>query len=93
METEVAGIWEDYWASTRSASGTAFSTWEATCLATRVLSRIEEAFGVDMPLQALFESPTLEGFAAALGQKAVESMEGIEGLSEEELALLFQEES
>ncbi len=32
-------------------------------LVTRVLSRIRQAFGVDLPVQALFESPTLRGLA------------------------------
>jgi amino acid adenylation domain-containing protein len=94
LETEVAGIWGDVLGIDQVGLGDGFFDLGGhSLLATRVLSRIEEAFGVDMPLQTLFESPTLEGFAAALGQKAVESMDGIEGLSEEELELLFQEES
>jgi acyl carrier protein len=94
LEMEVAGIWGDVLGVDQvGLQDGFFDLGGHSLLATRVLSRIEEAFGVDMPLQTLFESPTLEGFAAALGQKAVESMEGLEGLSEEELALLFQEES
>jgi amino acid adenylation domain-containing protein len=91
LEAEVAGIWGDVLGIDQvGLQDGFFDLGGHSLLATRVLARIEEAFGVELPLQTLFESPTLEGFAAALGQKAVESMDGI---SEEELALLIQEES
>jgi amino acid adenylation domain-containing protein len=35
-------------------------------LATRVVSRVREAFHVDLPLRAIFESPTLSALAAAI---------------------------
>ncbi|MDQ6798420.1 MAG: amino acid adenylation domain-containing protein, partial [Actinomycetota bacterium] len=36
-------------------------------LATQVVSQAREAFGRDLPLQAIFETPTVRGLAAALG--------------------------
>ena len=91
LETEVAGIWGDILGVAQvGLEDGFFDLGGHSLLATRVLARIEEAFGIDMPLQTLFESPTLEGFTAALGKKALESLEG---LAEDELALLLQEES
>jgi amino acid adenylation domain-containing protein len=37
-------------------------------LATKVLSRVNESLGVELPLQALFRSPTIAGFTAAIGE-------------------------
>ena len=35
-------------------------------LATQVISRVREAAEIELPLRALFQSPTVEGLAAAL---------------------------
>jgi len=45
-------------------------------LATRVMSKIREAFGVEVPLRALFESPTVEGLAVQV-EEARSACEGI----------------
>ena len=55
-------------------------------LATQLLSRVQKAFGVEMPLRSLFEHPTLAEFALAIEARIVES---VEALTEEETASLL----
>jgi len=68
-------------------------------LATKVLSRLFDALGVELPLQALFEAPTLSGFAVLVGQSML-AASGDEGqrlldeladMSEEEVLSLLAE--
>jgi acyl carrier protein len=41
-------------------------------LATKVLARVNETFGVELPLQTLFKSPTIASFTAAIGEALLE---------------------
>jgi acyl carrier protein len=41
-------------------------------MATQVLSRVHEAFGVELPLRAMFDNPTVAGLAEVLLQKELE---------------------
>ncbi|TYP76738.1 non-ribosomal peptide synthetase [Paenibacillus methanolicus] len=73
MERKLAGIWEDVLGVPRI--GLADNFFEAgghSLKAMTLLSRVHQAFAVEIPLRALFTSPTLEGFAAAI-QEANES--------------------
>jgi amino acid adenylation domain-containing protein len=47
-------------------------------LATQVASRIREAFGIEIPLQSLFERPTVEGLAEEIRKR----LRGAQGLEE-----------
>jgi amino acid adenylation domain-containing protein len=76
--------------------------WELgghSLLATKVLSRLYDDLGVELPLQALFEAPTLSGFAVMVGQNML-AASGEEGqrlldelseMSEEEVLSLLAE--
>ncbi len=41
-------------------------------MATQVLSRVQKAFGVELPLRAMFDTPTVAGLAEAVIQKSLE---------------------
>jgi len=69
-------------------------------MATQVVSRIRDAFGVDVSLRALFENPTIEGIATAITEMEVKEqnsddlgqlLDELEGLSEEEVQRLLNE--
>ena len=63
-------------------------------LATQMLVRIEQLFGVELPLRSLFEAPTIEDLAARIAEQRTNVdaddlealLSSLEGLSEEEVS-------
>ncbi|MBV9773172.1 MAG: AMP-binding protein, partial [Gemmatimonadetes bacterium] len=77
-EERLAAIWAEVLRVERVGAHDSFSALGGhSLLATRVITRVRDAFGVDVPLRAFFETPTLaamaervEGLAGAPGEAA-----------------------
>ncbi len=62
-ETLIATIWEDLLGNEIGVHDNFFALGGHSLLATQLISRIREAFGVEVPLRDLFEQPTVAALA------------------------------
>jgi len=69
-ETRLAGLWREVLGvPTLTATDNFFERGGYSLLALRLYGRIEQEFGVRLPLPTLFQAPTLEALAEAVAQK------------------------
>jgi amino acid adenylation domain-containing protein len=69
-ETQLARTWGELLGVTAvGRHADFFASGGHSLLATRLVARIADEFGVELPLRALFEHPTLSGVAAAIDER------------------------
>jgi iturin family lipopeptide synthetase A len=93
----VARIWADVLAVDQvGIHDTFLELGGHSLLATRLLSRVRDAFQVDVPLPCLFAAPTVAGVAAAILHRCTEDLDRLiaelESLPEEEARQIIQAE-
>jgi acyl carrier protein len=70
VQERLAAMWAEVLRVERvGATDNFFELGGHSLMATQVLSRVQEAFGVELPLRAMFDSPTVAGLSEAIIQK------------------------
>jgi amino acid adenylation domain-containing protein len=91
VEERLAEIWEEVLGLEQiGVNDNFFELGGHSLLATQVISRMRDAFNTDLPLQSIFESPTIAGLASIIngdgaGQEAQAARGGLEQETKEQL--------
>jgi acyl carrier protein len=76
MEQILANIWQEILGLEQvGIHDNFFELGGHSLLAIQVISRLEDAFHVKLPLRGLFETPTVSGLAVAVARQKVEQAE------------------
>jgi amino acid adenylation domain-containing protein/FkbM family methyltransferase len=94
LEEQIAGIWAEALEVARvGAFDNFFDLGGHSLLAMRLISRMRQSFGIEFPVHAIFQNPTVAGAAEIVrrleeehSEDMEELLEELEGLSEEEAA-------
>ena len=77
IEQELAEIWAGVLGRARvGVYDNFFALGGHSLLATQVISRVRDAFQIDLPLAALFEAPTIEALADAIIRHELDQTDG-----------------
>jgi amino acid adenylation domain-containing protein len=69
VEEMLASIWSEVLSGVKvGVNDNFFELGGHSLLATQVMSRVREAFGIEIALRSLFEQPTVEGLAETIGE-------------------------
>jgi acyl carrier protein len=99
VEQTIAALWQRLLSlETVGIHDNFFELGGHSLLGTRVIAALREEFGVDVPLRALFEKPTIADLALAVAQARVEQstssevdalLDSLEDLTDEEVEALL----
>ncbi|MCA1615652.1 MAG: amino acid adenylation domain-containing protein [Acidobacteria bacterium] len=102
VEEQVAAVWRQVLGTERvGIHDNFFDLGGHSLIATQIVSRLCDAFAMELPLRQLFESPTVAGLAAAVVRRQAEQADEellaralgeLEQLSEEEVRALLEED-
>jgi amino acid adenylation domain-containing protein len=91
VETALAAIWAEVLRVERvGVNDDFFLLGGHSLLIMRLIARVHDAFGVEVPIRSVFSAPTLEGMAAEIQRAVYDDIVGMSDAQAEQLAALNQ---